>query len=504
MAYLLLIILFFLVYYDARILRGQEASVYKNHLKSSPLNWAICCALFLVIFVPIYLFRRQRFKRERERHWMEASNHPEQVPSEVGGVEGYADPVSGLTPLDYFSDCLGMIISWILWVALIDVVIYLVSAYLPIFKTELGEVLFSTILEDFLMIFLIYRVTRRYPLGGFLASVGMTKAKGSFLKIVFVPAVAGLILAYWASFERINDLHPPSTPLSQLLDSSSSLMILLFAGSAILLAPLIEEIIFRGYFYGVLSRLKGKTFAVFSVAIMFALMHVWQYWGDWLAISVVAVLGFVLSWLRAANGVTISSIVTHYVYNGFLFVFPFMILLQTHAAYFEYQWKYHKLDTPAKEALLQKSIKEEPQWHLAYNDLAWLYAEEGKNLPEALQLVDRALSLDPDNDAYLDTKAEVLYRLKRFAEAIEIEKSLVSMNPDDDVYKEQLKKFEQSFSDLKDHDPQFHFIELPSSKQNSKTLASVDSASESFRVGKEKLNNIPEFDMQRPAFDQGA
>ena len=32
-------------------------------------------------------------------------------------------------------------------------------------------------------------------------------------------------------------------------------------------------------------------------------------------------------------------------------------------------------------------------------------------------------------------------------------------------------------------------IELPSSKQNSKTLASVDSASKSFRVGKEKLNN---------------
>ena len=32
-------------------------------------------------------------------------------------------------------------------------------------------------------------------------------------------------------------------------------------------------------------------------------------------------------------------------------------------------------------------------------------------------------------------------------------------------------------------------IELPSSQQNSKTLVSVDSASESFRVGEEKLNN---------------
>ena len=41
-------------------------------------------------------------------------------------------------------------------------------------------------------------------------------------------------------------------------------------------------------------------------------------------------------------------------------------------------------------------------------------------------------------------------------------------------------------------------IELPSNKQNSKTLASVDSTSESFRVGKEKLNNtkIPADDFE--------
>lgn len=426
MLYLLLIILFSLVYFDAKILREQDDPLYGNYFKSSPLSWAFCCGLLLVPCVPIYLFRRRNFKREMER----------QLAAE-------------LTPLDYFSDGLGMLISWVLWVTVIDVLVYLFSLFLPAFETKLSGILFSTVLEDALMIFLIYRVTRRYPSGGFLASVGISRTKGSFLKIVFFPALIGLSLAYVSSLQRMNDPNPPVTPMSELLESSSSLMFLLFCGSAVLLAPLVEEIIFRGYFYGILSRLKGKGFAIFCVSIMFALMHVWQYWGDWMAIMVVTILGFVLSWLRAVNGVTTSSIVTHYVYNGFLFVFPFIIFFQTHTAYFEYQFNYKKLDNPSKEALLEKSIKDQPSWYAAYNDLAWLYAEQGKNLRKALELVEHALAEDPENEAYLDTKAEVLFRLQRFAEAIEIEKALVYRNPDENDYQRQLEKFEEGFKKFK-------------------------------------------------------
>lgn len=416
-------VLFFFVYYDAKILRQQDEGAYRLCLRSLPLVWALLCFLFFVVTLPIYLLRRWQFKKVQVRPW---------------DFE--------ITPLDQLSDCLGMVILWMSGIFLLTVFADFISTHLLVLRTKLGEAIFSTMSGDVLMIFLIYGVTRKYPGGGFWASIGLPQRKISFLKVIFIPAMAGFVLAYFASLSRMNDRHPPATPLSQLLGTASPNAVLFFLGSAILLAPLIEEIIFRGYFYGVASRLKGKFFAVCFVAISFALMHVWQYWGDWMAIGVVTVLGFVLSFFRAVNGLTLSSIVTHYVYNGFSVILPFLLLMQSHSIYFEYQFKYHQLDDSAKEELLKKSIEKQPRWDPAYNDLAWLYAQKGEKLDKALPLIAEALKMDPDNDAYWDTKAEVLFRLKRFAEAIEIEKSLISRNPDEEIYKTQLEKFKKGFA----------------------------------------------------------
>ena len=415
--------LFFFVYYDAKILRQQNDGAYGVSLRSSPFTWAFLSFLFFVITLPIYLLRRWQFRKIQARQF-----------------------TFEITALDQLSDALGMVILWMSGVFFLTAFADFILIHLPIFKTKLGEALFETMTEDVLMVFLIYWVTRKYPAGGFWTSVGLPQRKVSFLKVIFIPAVAGLILAYGASLSRLNDAHPPATPLSQLLDGASSSAVLFFIGSAIFLAPFIEEIIFRGYFYGVAARLKGKFFAVCFAALSFALMHVWQYWGDWAAIGVVTVLGFVLSFFRAVNGLTLPSIVTHYVYNGFSIIFPFLLLMQSHSIYFEYQLKYDQLGDSAKETLLKKSIDRQPQWDAAYNDLAWLYAKRREKLDEALQLIGQALKLDPDNDAYWDTKAEVLFHLKRFTEAIEIEKSLISRNPDEKIYKDQLEKFKKGLA----------------------------------------------------------
>lgn len=47
------------------------------------------------------------------------------------------------------------------------------------------------------------------------------------------------------------------------------------------------------------------------------------------------------------------------------------------------------------------------------NNLAWALTEEGVRLDEALALATRAVKKDPDNPVYLDTYAEVNYRLGR-------------------------------------------------------------------------------------------
>ena len=56
----------------------------------------------------------------------------------------------------------------------------------------------------------------------------------------------------------------------------------LFLAIALVLAPLGEEIIFRGYFYRVLSVFKGQGWAIVIVAVLFGLFML-SNTGDWLA-----------------------------------------------------------------------------------------------------------------------------------------------------------------------------------------------------------------------------
>lgn len=65
------------------------------------------------------------------------------------------------------------------------------------------------------------------------------------------------------------------------------------------------------------------------------------------------------------------------------------------------------------EIYYKKAIKEEPGSADAYNNLAWLYCEEKKNLDEAEKLVLKAIHLNPaKKDIYQDT-LEQIRKLKR-------------------------------------------------------------------------------------------
>lgn len=71
--------------------------------------------------------------------------------------------------------------------------------------------------------------------------------------------------------------------------------------------------------------------------------------------------------------------------------------------------------------LLKQCIAGDPQHSVAMNSLAYLWALRGEELDPALELVRRALALRPDEPAYLDTLAWILYRkgsLEQAKEAI--------------------------------------------------------------------------------------
>lgn len=82
-------------------------------------------------------------------------------------------------------------------------------------------------------------------------------------------------------------------------------------------------------------------------------------------------------------------------------------------------------DMKQGEKLLEDMLLEDKDDPGINNDLGYLYADQGKNLDEAEKMIKKAVRADPDNSAYLDSFAWVLYKRGKYQEAlVQMEKSL--------------------------------------------------------------------------------
>jgi membrane protease YdiL (CAAX protease family) len=187
----------------------------------------------------------------------------------------------------------------------------------------------------------------------------------------------GAILA--VSVLIVSSLLPPSSPppIEKLLSSSSAMWI--FAIFGIGVAPMFEEVIFRGFLFKVftelreaklvalvtavlfggflymvlsqlgwprlavivapillsgifllvLSQMRGSQLAVPVTAVLFALLHVPQLWGSWAGVALIFVVGYILSLVRDRSNSLIPSLIMHTSYNAMLFgVFVISTLVQ--------------------------------------------------------------------------------------------------------------------------------------------------------------------------------
>ena len=119
-----------------------------------------------------------------------------------------------------------------------------------------------------------------------------------------------LIATYASGFFNSKE----SLPIEQLLQARVSMT--LFAVLGVLVAPLVEETIFRGFLYPVIARRLGIIAGVLITGILFGLMHAAQLWGGWGQIVLLIVVGVVLTWVRARTGTVKASYFVHLGYNG--------------------------------------------------------------------------------------------------------------------------------------------------------------------------------------------
>jgi membrane protease YdiL (CAAX protease family) len=80
----------------------------------------------------------------------------------------------------------------------------------------------------------------------------------------------------------------------------------------VVVAPIGEEVIFRGFLYRGLARPGRELHAIVVIAAAWALLHI-QY--DWIGMAQIFALGLLLGWFRWASGSTTLTVVMHILIN---------------------------------------------------------------------------------------------------------------------------------------------------------------------------------------------
>jgi len=132
---------------------------------------------------------------------------------------------------------------------------------------------------------------------------------------------AGILMAFGVlgASALVPDKKP--FPLEQMFNSPAAAYTV--AAFAILIAPFMEELIFRGILFTFFERHAGLRFAVISTALLFAALHVPEYWGAWTHALLILVVGVVFSLTRGWTDSLVPSIILHVAYNTCLMTLLF-------------------------------------------------------------------------------------------------------------------------------------------------------------------------------------
>ena len=124
--------------------------------------------------------------------------------------------------------------------------------------------------------------------------------------LVFFFAVASVVGVY---------LPEQENELTRILQSSRS-AVFLVAFMATFTAPIVEEVIYRGILYSAFQRTLGLVLAIIAVTLLFALVHVPQYYPSISTIALLLLLSLILTLVRAWTGNLLPCIILHTIFNG--------------------------------------------------------------------------------------------------------------------------------------------------------------------------------------------
>jgi hypothetical protein len=121
----------------------------------------------------------------------------------------------------------------------------------------------------------------------------------------------------------LNPWIPKSLPITELFKDRPSALLL--GGFGILIAPLVEEIAFRGFLYPAVARLIGSLPSIVITGALFTALHGAQLSFSWAPLLLIFIVGISLTVVRAKTNSVALCVIVHMTYN-------FALLAQTYVA----------------------------------------------------------------------------------------------------------------------------------------------------------------------------
>lgn len=164
-----------------------------------------------------------------------------------------------------------------------------------------------TIVASWLVVTNINKLSFTEMLGWKWGKLGFLQMMGLFfVALVFLGASAYLFTSIFGQQD---------TALQKILGSSRNTAIAI-AIMATFTAPLVEEVVYRGLMYSAFQRRLGVAGAVGLVTLLFALVHVPQYYESIATVLVITLMSLILTLVRVISDNLLPCIVLHTLING--------------------------------------------------------------------------------------------------------------------------------------------------------------------------------------------
>ncbi len=149
----------------------------------------------------------------------------------------------------------------------------------------------------------------------FWRSLGWKPLRIPFSVVIVAGMFTGIVVALGAGL-----IHVPDTPnpLTDMMEGRTAMILMAIFGVTI--APIAEELAFRGFLQPLLVRSVGPALGILLTAIPFGLLHFQEYGDSWTHVVLICFAGAAFGLMRHLTGSTKASALMHASYNLLFFI----------------------------------------------------------------------------------------------------------------------------------------------------------------------------------------